>query len=243
MQSPTGVVFRTLVMLACLVAIPMAALFGSSLPRMLTAVLEGRCPIGIGRGAKQQDGRSEPTTVGANGAIIGSPAEPAAPPWQAHPPTHPDMPGTTLEPMPSAVTPAAYQTAVGFPAEGSEAKAAVATAPPVSPVGQDTGMCAAVAGGPRASDLPMQASWTSGEEKVAQTDNSTQIQQRLHQLGATYFLLETWGNRRELYRFCCEVPINGSSGFVRHFEATHAEPIEAMTRVLQEVESCQIARQ
>ncbi len=43
-QSPTVVLFRALVMLVCLVAIPLAALCGSSLPVLLKAAQEGRLP-------------------------------------------------------------------------------------------------------------------------------------------------------------------------------------------------------
>ena len=36
--------FRALVMLACLIAIPLAALFGSSLPAVAKAIRQGRLP-------------------------------------------------------------------------------------------------------------------------------------------------------------------------------------------------------
>ncbi len=41
MQSSTGVVFRAIVMLACLVAIPLIAMFGRSLPELFTPVRNG----------------------------------------------------------------------------------------------------------------------------------------------------------------------------------------------------------
>ena len=63
------------------------------------------------------------------------------------------------------------------------------------------------------------------------------IQERLRQLGATYYRLETWGERDELYRFHCRVALAGSSSFSRHFEVTDADPLRAMTRVLEEVEA------
>ena len=44
MQSSVTVIFRALVMLSCLVAIPLAALFGGSLPDIVNALLEGRLP-------------------------------------------------------------------------------------------------------------------------------------------------------------------------------------------------------
>ena len=42
MQSSTTVACRALVMLACLIVIPLAAVFGTSLPKLVKALLEGR---------------------------------------------------------------------------------------------------------------------------------------------------------------------------------------------------------
>ena len=44
MRSSTTVMFRALVMLACLVAIPLAAVVGKSLPDMVRGLLDGRWP-------------------------------------------------------------------------------------------------------------------------------------------------------------------------------------------------------
>lgn len=63
------------------------------------------------------------------------------------------------------------------------------------------------------------------------------IQLRLRELGATYYLLETWGNGEELYRFSCKMAIEGNTGFVRHFEAVDADPLRAMLLVLRQVET------
>ena len=64
------------------------------------------------------------------------------------------------------------------------------------------------------------------------------LQDRLRQLGATYYLLETWGNQRQLYRFYCQVAVGGNVGYTRYFEATNSNPIEAMYDGLRQVESC-----
>ena len=37
------------------------------------------------------------------------------------------------------------------------------------------------------------------------------IQQRLQQLGATYYVLESWGNEQQLYRFYCKMAVGGSA--------------------------------
>ena len=54
-------------------------------------------------------------------------------------------------------------------------------------------------------------------------DQFRAIQERLRQLGATYYLLESWGNQQQLYRFYCKMAVGGSAQYTRCFEATHAE--------------------
>jgi len=63
------------------------------------------------------------------------------------------------------------------------------------------------------------------------------MHRRLEQLGATYYLLETWGRGGELYRFHCKMAIGENPNFTRQFEATDSDPMVAMRRVLDEVES------
>jgi hypothetical protein len=64
------------------------------------------------------------------------------------------------------------------------------------------------------------------------------IEQRLRELGATYYLLETWGPNADRYRFACKMAIAGNSehGPQRFFQATAAEPLRAMQDVLEQVE-------
>jgi hypothetical protein len=63
------------------------------------------------------------------------------------------------------------------------------------------------------------------------------IQDRLQELGATYYLLESWGNEQQLYRFYCKVAVAGSADYTHCFEAIHADPLQAMTQVLRQVET------
>ncbi len=64
-----------------------------------------------------------------------------------------------------------------------------------------------------------------------------EIQARLKRLGATYYVLESWGNDQQLYRFFCKMAVAGDADYVHCFEATHHNPLRAMQEVLQEVES------
>jgi hypothetical protein len=64
---------------------------------------------------------------------------------------------------------------------------------------------------------------------------SKEIEQRLQRLGATYYLLETWGNNEQLYRFSCRAAAGAS--FTRYFEAVEADPAQAMLKVLRQLEA------
>ncbi len=60
---------------------------------------------------------------------------------------------------------------------------------------------------------------------------------KLQQLGATYYVLESWGNQQHLFRFYCKVAVAGSANCTRCFEAVRSEPLQAMLQVLQQVEA------
>jgi hypothetical protein len=62
------------------------------------------------------------------------------------------------------------------------------------------------------------------------------MQDRLRQLGATYYLLETWGNQRQFFRFYCQMAVGGNSTYTHYFEAINANPMQAMADVLAQVE-------
>lgn len=89
-----------------------------------------------------------------------------------------------------------------------------------------------------------------GNERSAQplqtptqpTDWFATITKRLRDLGATYYLLETWGRNGELYRFHCKMAVASSKSYTRHFEATSADPGAAMRSVLGQVEAWRSGR-
>lgn len=62
-----------------------------------------------------------------------------------------------------------------------------------------------------------------------------EIQQRLQELGATYYRLETWAGRAQ-FRFHCRMAVRDNSHYSRNFEAMDADPMAAMRRVLEQVE-------
>lgn len=125
-----------------------------------------------------------------------------------------------------------------------------------SPPGELPDAAVAIAS-PRQSDLPMPTaempaavpSAATGQLNAeasgdrGQGEQMQSFQRRLHDLGATYLLLETWGSRQQLYRCFCKVAIGGNPNFTRHFEATDPDPLRALAVVTEHVEQWQQGRQ
>jgi hypothetical protein len=65
------------------------------------------------------------------------------------------------------------------------------------------------------------------------------IQDRLKRLGATYYLLEAWGDQKDAYRFYCRMSIGGNPHVTRSFEHVDADPLQAMAKVLEQIEDWQ----
>ena len=79
--------------------------------------------------------------------------------------------------------------------------------------------------------------------QAAPVDHYVDIQDRLRQMGATQCLLESWGNQKQLYRFCCKMAVEGSPNYTRYFEATDSDPLRTMSQVLRQVEAWRAGRQ
>jgi hypothetical protein len=71
---------------------------------------------------------------------------------------------------------------------------------------------------------------------AAESDPFTYVQKRLRELGATYYLLESWGDRKREYRFYCKMAIGGNEQFTKAFYCVDADAKIAMLNVLQQVE-------
>ena len=143
--------------------------------------------------------------------------------------------------MPQGGAPPAGMIPVSPPAGTSATLGGVRTDPAVIPVAfqapaDPRTLAAAVQ--PAAGIQPAVAGPTALPPRAAlEADGSLrQIQQRLHELGATYVLLESFGNQG-LYRFYCKMAMGGNANYTRYFEATDPDPVRAMTQVLQQVEA------
>src|SRR5205085_5218332 len=83
------------------------------------------------------------------------------------------------------------------------------------------------------------SAWPSATSSNAPdaTDRFTSIEQRLRSYGAVHYHLETWGQRGELYRFQCQMPASAAGATSPSFESVDSNALEAMQRVLDQVET------
>ncbi|NLE38345.1 MAG: hypothetical protein GX621_10010, partial [Pirellulaceae bacterium] len=257
MRNTTAVTLRALVMLACLVLIPAIAVFGKSLPGLALSLLEdgwarwmarseecrsaapefGSGDAGASTRAATDDERSIAPRFGADGSVAPAYASSGA--------------ATGSHPAPSA--PPRAEVPVGFYA-GSDSDTAIVRLPATFPSPSPEGLASpGYAQGSGIADRRDAAnSWTSTPSDNQRASGSTPpesavptvngngsleggafltIQERLRDMGAVSYRLETWGDRQQLFRFQCEITVHGSPHLTRHFEATDGHPLLAMHKV------------
>ena len=196
MQSSAAVAVRAIVMLACLVGVPMAALSGASWSDMLEKLQNFQKSHLPAIFNSESTTTSSITPLPSNAPPSFSPSEVVE--------TRPATPAPLSQTMATAVVPVGFQ----------------------SPVEPTPLMSSAVS--PDAPNVPGAFD--------PDADPCVSIQERLRRLGATYYLLESWGNDRQMYHFYCKIAIDGNADYTRCFEATDADPLQAMSRVMQQVE-------
>jgi hypothetical protein len=222
--------FRALVMMVCLIAIPLAALFGSSLPDAIKALKEGRWPtlataVQGPAAAKSSATLEEPPKFEPPAAPMANTAATTVPPpvgTVEQGPTQVPSPMPTPTPLPTPLPSEPPALASSCPPDGMQRPASA-----VVPTHYET-TADPVARPPRLSPAPAQP---------AESDPYTKIQNRLRQLGATYYLLESWGGQQQKYRFYCKMAVGGNPNYPQIFEANDTDPLRAMSQVLQQVES------
>jgi hypothetical protein len=232
MQSSVGLAFRALVMLVCLALVPFLAICGKQLPDFYRAVVDAYK-------ARTQPKAADPL------AALGSDAPPWAPTIDRSSPgpagrTPPGASNTP--PVPGAALP-------GAPAPWNNADTmarplATANGASVAPAG---GVEPASFAAPTDASKPADPIATPGQisrktaalAPAAAADSCSvqfrHVEQRLRELGATYYCLEIFGDG---YRFYCEVALAGNTnnGHNRAFQATDPDPLQAMKKVLDQVE-------
>ena len=243
MQSSAGVVFRALTMLAFLIGLPIVALSGTSWPETLRRLQEKWQDIGTSASSTftsltsfasssplqplSEAPQFEPAKAGLGPDDDARQAEPLV---AIQPPTpgqstsaaraeHATL-GIPGNPAETGVVPASFQTAVGGAVPDQTASAAASADRIGTPGGRDSHAAESLSG-----------------RSPAAADRFAYIQNQLRRLGATYYLLESWGDEQPLYRFYCKMAMGGNAGYTRYFEATDANPLQAMSHVLREVEA------
>jgi len=216
-KSSGAVIIRAVVMLVFLIAIPLVALSGSSLPEMIRKAKEKFWPLFAGNQA----------TVTSN--------VPGVAPRLGE--TKPDGEEQKNH---SAVGKGNPQRTKPGPFVAENRTILLPTSPRPAALPQEVTSTPVVS-----ADYQATAETTSPPLDFSVAENEglfLQIQKRLRELGATYYLLETWGNEQRLYRFYCQMSVAGSGNYTRCFEATHSNPLEAMQVVLQQVENWRAKR-
>ncbi|HEX4146278.1 MAG TPA: hypothetical protein VHY91_22450 [Pirellulales bacterium] len=246
MESSTVVAFRALVLVACLIVVPLAAIFGSQFPDVVKSVLIDRIfPNGLpgiagadvardtappfvatSESPSWQSGQTGPAVAGA--PVSPQPGTGVAPAW----PGAGVEPAVAWNPTPGQVRPAAGEGLSGGQPGGAERLGVAMPAdgrpnPHANPNAGLGGNGAPGVGGPANPSAHL----------VTPPDRFTLMERRLREFGATYYLLETWGNDSEYYRFHCKMAIANNPTHTRQFEATDTDPLRAMARVVEQVEA------
>ncbi len=213
-MSSIMVFCRAMVMLACLLAIPLAALFYGDLPEgFRRAVSRGRSFLA--------DRLADDVGVSESAPPLPSISIEASP--------------SKLERLPDVARPAAAEP-VEFSRE-SPPSTVVEPEPWSPPPTSDTawsGESVAV----KQARFEEQAT-----PKLPPFDSAADVAEQLQTLGAVDYMLERWGNDSLLYRFHCKMPIAGSTHVCRHFEAFDASPTVAVAEVVLAVKAWQQQRQ
>ncbi len=264
MGSSTVLAFRIFVMLACLIVVPMAAIFGSAFPDVVKSVLVDRI-VAWGTGktpeASATTGGFAEVTPAAPGMSQGnSPAATAN--WEA--------PRWGMQATPAVVPAGAAGTAqsggnqsASFSTPADAARTAAGAYPPQRPNGENAfhqaahdnlapgkqpfSYASATATMPGQAAVPAYdasavAANQTAPRPLEQPDRFTVMERKLREYGATYYLLETWGNDGELYRFHCKMAVGNNPNYTRHFEATDRDALRAIAQVLERVESWRAGR-
>lgn len=259
MQSSTMVLFRALVMLACLVVVPLAAIFGSAFPEVVRSVLvdrllgyakavqEGTPTDGAGPAYSSQTAGTS-SSLEPNTTWQSSPSASEAAAWPA--PSRDLQAGGSANiglgsggAVPASFTAPMPAPQYGVPSPPPQPQANPPSSAPAQPYVPPPAPSATYVPAPTAQVPALTGSQAAPPRPTGATEDAfTSMQRLLRQYGATYYLLETWGNEGQLYRFHCRMAVAGNSKYPRRFEATDRDALSAMRSVLGQVEAWRSGR-
>ena len=261
-QSSAAVACRATVMVGCLVGLVGAALFGTALPDLVKGLLSGSRPADTetaGRLASEAPPFNAPAS-----------SEPQAWPSDASQnlPVWPDRSRQAPPPLTAAAGQNVPQVPRGAEVDRRPApndSAPITSPRGIPPIGAVQASYESWAGQPSDNSAPSHEPYpvevappsrsaqdvfqqdqlsraTPSPQPRQPVDRFTYILTRLRELGATYYLLENWGASGDFFRFHCRMAVGGTQDCSRQFEATESDALQAMTHVLEEVESWRGAR-
>jgi hypothetical protein len=257
MDKPNHMKLRTTIMVASMIALPMAAVLGLKWPHFEAA----EQATAQAHDHDHRHGHPHPTEQGGT-------ATPPAPAWGASATTNHASPlaaSNSANPVGSSSfgTPGMPQHDHAVIPAVDKNDSSIADYPVERATNNDVHASHAF-GGPNGQVIPVghessirplpqpNETGTEPSSGFATTASATpapvggdpflQIQQRLRALGALHYSLETWGSQGEAYRFQCRMAAGHSPNYSRHFEATDVDPLRVMQTVLVEIESWKSGR-
>jgi hypothetical protein len=265
MQSSAMVAIRTMIMISCLVAVPLAAVFGTALPKAVQSAFGGRSRSYSWHHSPAGDDEPSPPSV----LTMDEPGPKLRVAAQSHhepvvaaeSPRLPTAHITGVRPIEDAVAAQVVETAPLWNPSPRVAQAPKSRdmtahfAPLPLPRRTDTrseprtsGLQKTVYSQPYrepsdddepTADKPIQdGQIVSLQRPAAAASNAlTEGERRLRQLGASYYRLEAWGGDAHLYRCSCNIALSPGSRATRHFEAIEAEPSQAIDAVIKQVDA------
>ncbi len=245
-QSSTVVAVRGLVMLVCLVLVPVAAFCGGSFPAVVKAIQSGRWPTL----ADFRHSAEPPPSAATVAPRFVPPAAKTVP--QPVGPQALGFPGRAdnLGVAAQIEAPHSQVVAANYTAPADSTPPPMTLSPPAG-FSQDKqrsvgfGQPPDVLPGTAEKPLAISSSAAGSGEKLASgerisgtapDDQFKLVQQRLRQLGATYYILETFGDETREFRFYCRMSVGGNPHVSKPFWCTDGNALKAMTGVLKQVE-------
>ncbi|MDZ4819711.1 MAG: hypothetical protein SGJ20_12145 [Planctomycetota bacterium] len=263
MQSTITMAFRAVVLLACLIIFPLLAIFGKELPevarKFIVSLVEKSqsvsaplAPATTSSGTSAPDFgpnmfRPAPASAApeaATSAADPNEIQPLAALGQAAPPADLLPPGARSAPAGDPAGSSPFPARGEFPGQPGEAPSGnfpashTASGPP-SNLGQPANY-EEPAPGTAGQSAPLTANIPANpaaDQQIGGDHRFRDAQARLRQLGASYYLLETWGESAETYRFFCKVTPNGDRERMWAFYHTDPDPVVAMNNVIQQIET------
>jgi hypothetical protein len=141
-----------------------------------------------------------------------------------------------LPPAASALPPSSAQQLSATPPANFQSPPEATALTPSDAAPHDSYSAAPPTESPYANKAASATGATTVPSASVSDEKFRQAETRLRELGATHYMLETWGPDNNRYHFVCKMAIGGNADVSRVFQAFGDDPWQAMQTVLQQVE-------